>query len=336
MDCARAARAPPGAVSRALRLVGFVFGRRGGFRRGQVAVAARHDLDARALAARRHADRLRLVGALLGARGALLVGARAADLLAEHAGVGDLAREQLERADGVVVAGDRVVDEIGVAVRVDDGDDRDLELARLGDGDVLLDDVDDEDGARQLRHALDAAEGPLELLALARDPEDLLLRHALEGAVGRHLLDGVQAVDRALDGVEVRERAAQPAVRHAELAAAQRLVAHDLLGLLLRADEQHRAARRDGLDEEVVGALELPHRLLQVDDVDAVARAEDVGLHFRVPALRLVAEVDAGLHHLWIVIGWLRMVWSSVLLLLVWVWVSMEVPSRYFPPPASS
>ena len=31
----------------------------------------------------------------------------------------------------------------------------------------------------------------------------------------------------------------------------------------------------DGVDQEVVGALERAHRLLQVDDVDAVARAED-------------------------------------------------------------
>ena len=34
-------------------------------------------------------------------------------------------------------------------------------------------------------------------------------------------------------------------------------------------------------------------RLLQVDDVDAAALAEDVRLHLGVPAARLVAEVDA-------------------------------------------
>ena len=36
-------------------------------------------------------------------------------------------------------------------------------------------------------------------------------------------------------------------------------------------------------------------RLLQVDDVDAAALGEDEALHLRVPAARLVAEVDAGL-----------------------------------------
>src|SRR5205809_137723 len=96
---------------------------------------ARHRLDTRALAARRDADGLRLLAAIFLALRALLVGALALHLLAQHAGVRDLAREQLERADGVVVAGDRVVDQVRIAVGVDDRDDRDLQLARLGDRD---------------------------------------------------------------------------------------------------------------------------------------------------------------------------------------------------------
>ena len=73
-----------------------------------------------------------------------------------------------DRADRVVVARDLVVDLVGVAVRVEDRDDRDAELARLGDGDVLLLGVDDPHRARELRHVADAAERALELVALAR------------------------------------------------------------------------------------------------------------------------------------------------------------------------
>jgi hypothetical protein len=40
------------------------------------------------------------------------------------------------------------------------------------------------------------------------------------------------------------------------------------------------------------------HRLLEVDDVDLVALAEDVLGHLRIPVARLVAEMDAGLQHL--------------------------------------
>ena len=71
-----------------------------------------------------------------------------------------------------------------------------------------------------------------------------------------------------------------------------------LLGLLLGADEQDRAAVGDGLLDELVGAVDVGQRLLQVDDVDAVALGEDEALHLRVPATGLVPEVDAALEQL--------------------------------------
>ena len=49
---------------------------------------------------------------------------------------------------------------------------------------------------------------------------------------------------------------------------------------------------------ELVGLLEQALRLLQIDDVDAAALREDEAAHLRVPAARLVAEVDAGLQEL--------------------------------------
>ena len=68
-----------------------------------------------------------------------------------------------------------------------------------------------------------------------------------------------------------------------------------LLGLLLGADEQDLVAMLGDLAHEVVGRSEVADGLLQVDDVDAVAGAEDVRLHLRIPARGLVAEVNAGL-----------------------------------------
>ena len=50
-----------------------------------------------------------------------------------------------------------------------------------------------------------------------------------------------------------------------------------------------------------VGVVEQIDRLVEIDDVDAVALGEDVIAHLRVPALLLVPEVNArleqGLHH---------------------------------------
>src|SRR4029077_17711753 len=49
---------------------------------------------------------------------------------------------------------------------------------------------------------------------------------------------------------------------------------------------------------ERVGRLDPRQRLVQVDDVDAVALAEDEPSHLRVPAPGLVAEVDPSLQQL--------------------------------------
>ena len=65
-------------------------------------------------------------------------------------GVGDDAGQQADGADGVVVARDRVLDLVGVAVRVEDADDRDAQLLGLVDREVLLLGVDDPERARGL------------------------------------------------------------------------------------------------------------------------------------------------------------------------------------------
>src|SRR6185436_13517344 len=53
-----------------------------------------------------------------------------------------------------------------------------------------------------------------------------------------------------------------------------------------------------GLLDEGVRAVDVGQRLLQVDDVDAVALGHDEALHLRVPATGLVTEVDAALEEL--------------------------------------
>src|SRR4029434_2718348 len=47
--------------------------------------------------------------------------------------------------------------------------------------------------------------------------------------------------------------------------------------------------------DKLSGFFEKLESLLKIEDVDTVALSEDVLLHLRIPALRLVAEVDAGL-----------------------------------------
>jgi hypothetical protein len=73
-----------------------------------------------------------------------------------------------------------------------------------------------------------------------------------------------------------------------------RFLGDRVLRLALRADEEDvppSAATRARTPRPPGTAC----RLAEVDDVDAVPFAEDERLHLRVPALRLVPEVNAGL-----------------------------------------
>ena len=56
--------------------------------------------------------------------------------------------------------------------------------------------------------------------------------------------------------------------------------------------------RSDDVAHELLRELELAQRLLQVDDVDAVALGENEPAHLGVPPAGLVPEVDAGFQEL--------------------------------------
>lgn len=214
-------------------------------------------------------------------------------------GVGDHAGEQGDGADRVVVARDLVVDLVGVAVGVEDRDDRDVQLARLTDRDVLLLGVDDPDGAGNLRHLADTTEGLLQLGLLAGEDQELLLGETRGGDVLEvDRLKLLQTLEALVDGGEVGEHATEPALVDVRHANARRLLGDGLLGLLLGTDEHDGATVRDGLLHELVGAVDVRQRLEQVDDVDAVALGEDEALHLRVPATGLVTEVDAAFQQL--------------------------------------
>ena len=75
-----------------------------------------------------------------------------------HARVCDQRADQPDGPDRVVVGRDDVVELVRIDVRVARPDDRDLELARLGDGDPLAMRVDDEHRPGQALHLADAAE----------------------------------------------------------------------------------------------------------------------------------------------------------------------------------
>ena len=222
-------------------------------------------------------------------RGRSLLG----DEPALHHGVGHHPAQQGAGADGVVVPRDDMGDHVGIAVGVDHGHHRQPELVGLGDRDVLLLRVDDEDGVGEPIEAPDPAQVALELLELPGVAERFLLGHGLEVPGPLHGLELLHPLHPGRDGLEVGEHATQPPLVHVRHPAGVGVDGHRALGLLLRAHEQDGAPAGDEVTDVAVGLLDPLHRLAKVDQVDPVALPEDEPAHLRVPTPGLVPEVDA-------------------------------------------
>ena len=105
-------------------------------------------------------------------------------------------------------------------------------------------------------------------------------------------------LDALGDRLEVGEHAAEPPLVDVGHAALLGEGADRVLRLLLGTDEQHGAVLGDEVADERVGDFGPGERLLEIDDVDAVALTEDEPLHLGVPTAGLVPEVNACLEQL--------------------------------------
>ena len=169
---------------------------------------------------------------------------------------------------------------------------------RLAHGELLLLQIDDEDGIGLPFHVRHAAEIRLELLEVGLHTEALLRREQGELAVRLETPEIVEVRDALRDRPPVREQSTEPAVVDVRHADSRRMFRDGVLRLLLGSDEEHRPAALGDVPGEVVRLLEQFLRLREVDQVDAPALTEDVAAHLGVPATRLMAEVDAGLQQL--------------------------------------
>src|SRR6185312_5033589 len=212
--------------------------------------------------------------------------------------VGGGAGVQLDRADRVVIARDRVIDQFRVVVGVDHGDHRDAELLGFLHGDVFVADVDHEQRVGQTVHVLDAAQRSLQLVALAATGQHFVLDQLLERTVGLGRFQLLQARHGLLDGAEVGQHAAEPARGDERHAGAGCLFGERFTGRTLGADEQDGAALLRQRRQEIHRVGEQRQGLFEIDDVDLAAGAEDVRGHLGVPVTGLVTEMDAGFQHL--------------------------------------
>ena len=83
-----------------------------------------------------------------------------------------------------------------------------------------------------------------------------------------------------------------------EHCAAPSFFRNGLLGLALGAYKEDHTPLTGQLADEAARIAEHLEGLLQIDDMNSIAFAEDILLHLRVPAAGLVAEVHTGLQQL--------------------------------------
>jgi hypothetical protein len=138
-----------------------------------------------------------------------------------------------------------------------------------------------------------AAQVLVELLELGLRRDALARRQQVDRAVLAPVSQPVQALDPLRDRLPVGQQSAEPALVDVGHARVGRGFLDRIAGLLLGAHEQDRAAARREVACEVLCLLEQLLGLLEVDDVDPAALAEDVAAHLGVPATGLVPEVDA-------------------------------------------
>src|SRR6185503_13624933 len=102
----------------------------------------------------------------------------------------------------------------------------------------------------------------------------------------------LHAADLLLDGREIREQPAEPALSDVHGAGTLRFRADDTRELRLGAHEQHVVAPHDHVARELLRELDLTQRLLEVDDVNPVALGEDESPHLGIPPAGLMYEMD--------------------------------------------
>ena len=199
---------------------------------------------------------------------------------------------EIQRPDGVIVSGNRIADQFGVAIAVHHRDDGDTQFARLQDGDILFVGIDHHENIGNAAHILDAAQRAVQFVAPAGELKHFFLGQA-EIFIGQLFLENDQGFDRSGNRLPVRHHAAEPAVIDIILAAPARRFGDRLRGLALGADEQDAPAAGGDVAQRRQRLIKHRHRLLQIEDMDAVAHAKDIGTHFRVPAPRLMSEMNA-------------------------------------------
>src|SRR5690606_576636 len=169
--------------------------------------------------------------------------------------------------------------------------------AGFGHSNLVVADVDHEQGVRQVVHVLDTADGLVQLFQFAFEHQGFFLAHGFQTAFSHLPFHFFQTLDGSLDRFEVGHHATQPAAVNVRHTATLGLSSHQFASSTLGAYEQHVAATSSQLTHEFGCFFVLNNRFFQVDDVDVVTLTEDERSHLGVPVTGLVAKVHTSFQH---------------------------------------
>ena len=158
--------------------------------------------------------------------------------------------------------------------------------------------VDHEQSVWQTAHVLDTTQAAIQFFQITGAHQSFFLGQLGESTVLGLNFQITQTLDRGADGFVVGQHAAQPAMIDVRRTATCCFFSNDLASGTLGAHEQNLVFARSQFLNERQRVVEHWQGFFKVDDVDLVARAENVLAHFRVPVTGLVAEVHTGLQHI--------------------------------------
>ena len=152
--------------------------------------------------------------------------------------------------------------------------------------------IEHKDRVWSLGEVSDTGKVALKFDEFPRLEKRLLLRHGVELTRVAHALIFLHLVDALRDGLEVGQHATQPTLVYVGHATLLGVRLDRVLYLALGSHEHDRSTVRGEIAHECVCIFQTIERLVEIDDVNAVALAVNEPLHFRVPTSGLVSEMD--------------------------------------------
>src|SRR5690606_4591339 len=156
----------------------------------------------------------------------------------------------------VIVTRNDMLDAFGRMVGINHGHNGNTQRPGFGYGDLVIADVDHEQGVGQVVHVLDAADGLIKLVELTFEHQRFFLGHVLGGAFGLLSFHFLQTLDRAFYGLEVGHHATQPTAVLIRHAATCSFFGDDFASSALGAHKQDGTATSSQLAHELGSFLE--------------------------------------------------------------------------------